>query len=144
MKWAASNIISIPCSPFFIFFAVSKNVYYQYKHSSATEKNMFRQKLQESEYMWGSVRAFEAGVESSGQLILQVWLLTSSIGLLQGMGLFGIFKLGGRGILHFLTLSTIPASDQVGTSIEYPQAKIFSGPHLLMYFRHLKKSAACF
>ena len=114
MKWAASIVIAIPCSPFFIIYAATRNIYYQYKHSSATDKNDFRQKLQESEYTWGSVRAFEAGVESSGQLILQVWLLTSSIGLLQGMGLLGIFKLGGRGILHFITLSTVPASDQGG------------------------------
>ena len=112
VKWAVCIIIAIPCSPFFIFYAAGKNVYYQYKHSSATEKNMFRQKLQESEYMWGSVRAFEAGVESSGQLILQVWLLTSSIGLLKGMGILGIWKLGVRGLLHFVTFSTVPASDQ--------------------------------
>ena len=117
MKWVASIIMAIPCSPFFIFYAASKNAYYQYKHSSATEKNEFRQKLEEYEYMWGSVRAFEAGVESSGQLILQVWLLTSSIGHLQGMGLLGSFKLGGRGILHFMTFSTIPASDQGGQFI---------------------------
>ena len=117
MKWVASIIMAIPCSPLFIFYAASKNAYYQYKHSSATEKNEFRQKLEEYEYMWGSVRAFEAGVESSGQLILQIWLLTSSISLLQGMGLLGIFKLGGRGILHFLTMSSVPASNQGGNSI---------------------------
>ena len=83
IKWAASVIIAIPCAPFYIFYASFKNIFYKFKHSTAAEKNVFRQQLEQSEYELGSVRAFEAGVESSGQLILQVWLLTSSMGLLR-------------------------------------------------------------
>ena len=37
---------------------------------------------------------------------------------LRGMGILGIFKLGGRGILHFMTFSAVPASDQGSNSIE--------------------------
>ena len=83
MTWAVSVIIAIPCAPFYIFYASFKNIFYKFKHSTAAEKNVFRQQLEQSEYELGSVRAFEAGVESSGQLILQVWLLTSSMGLLR-------------------------------------------------------------
>ena len=118
ITWAASVIIAVPCAPFYIFYASARNIYYKFKHSTAEEKNKFRRQLQQSEYEWGSVRAFEAGVESSGQLILQVWLLTSSIGLLQGMGVLGIFKLGVRGVLHFITLFAVPASDQGCNLIE--------------------------
>ena len=36
---------------------------------------------------------------------------------LRGVGILGTFKLGGRGILHFITLSAVPASNQGSYSI---------------------------
>ena len=45
---------------------------YQFRHRRATKRNLFRRQLQKSEYLWGITRTAEAGLESCGQLILQV------------------------------------------------------------------------
>ena len=69
--------VAFVCAPFFILFVAFKQVYYKFRHRRATRKNLFRRQLQKYEYLWGISRTAEAGLESCGQLILQVWLLSS-------------------------------------------------------------------
>jgi hypothetical protein len=70
-------LVAFVCAPFFIIFVAARNVYYKYKHRRAKRKNLVRRPLQESEFLWGISRTAEAGLESCGQLILQLWLLSS-------------------------------------------------------------------
>ena len=70
-------ITAFICAPFFIVFVAARQVYYKFRHRRAKRKNLFRKQLQKSEYLWGISRTAEAGLESCGQLILQVWLLSS-------------------------------------------------------------------
>ena len=90
--WIAVSVI---CAPFFILYVAARNVYYkvcaakepimsdsvslpssnpeiQFRHRRATKRNLFRRQLQKSEYLWGITKTAEAGLESCGQLILQV------------------------------------------------------------------------
>ena len=48
-------------------------VYFKFHHNRAKRKNKVRRQLQKSEYLWGISRTAEAGLESCGQIILQVW-----------------------------------------------------------------------
>ena len=52
---------------------------FQFRHRRATKRNLFRRQLQKSEYLWGITRTAEAGLESCGQLILQVCTLTIKV-----------------------------------------------------------------
>ena len=94
--WIAVSVI---CAPFFILYVAARNVYYkvrsakepimsvflpslnpamQFRHRRATKRNLFRRQLQKSEYLWGITKTAEAGLESCGQLILQVFLSSIS------------------------------------------------------------------
>ncbi len=65
-------LLALVCAPFFILYVAARQVYYRFRHRRAKHKNLFRRKLQKSEYFWGISRTAEAGLESCGQLILQV------------------------------------------------------------------------
>ena len=52
---------------------------FQFRHRRATKRNLFRRQLQKSEYLWGITRTAEAGLESCGQLILQVCTKTVKV-----------------------------------------------------------------
>ena len=56
----------------------------QFRHRRATKRNLFRRQLQKSEYLWGITRTAEAGLESCGQLILQVLLREKPEGIIGG------------------------------------------------------------
>lgn len=65
-------VVSVLCAPFFILYVAARHVYFKFRHRRAIRKNLFRSQLQKSEYLWGISRTAEAGLESCGQLILQV------------------------------------------------------------------------
>jgi uncharacterized membrane protein YhaH (DUF805 family) len=46
------------------------------KYGRARRKNKFRHQLRLREFMWAVVSVVEAGIESSGQIVLQCWLLS--------------------------------------------------------------------
>ena len=66
----------------------------------------------------------EAGLESSGQLVLQVWLLSAVIQvLILEDGFWGIVQKGGSGILYFVTFSHVPVEGDI-TPIEKSLGKL--------------------
>ncbi len=72
LTYSSWILLALVCAPFFILYVAVSQVYYRFRHRRAKRKNLFRRRLQESEYFWGISRTAEAGLESCGQLILQV------------------------------------------------------------------------
>ena len=64
-------------APFFILYIAIRQLIYKFQHLKATRKNKYRKQLQKSEYLWGISRTAEAALESCGQLVLQIWLLSA-------------------------------------------------------------------
>ena len=108
ISWLA---FSVCFSPIYILYVATLQVYYKYKHNSATKKNKYRSHLQKFEYLWGIARTAESGVESCGQLLLQIWLLSFDLVQLTGVSKFGILDQALNGILHFITFSFKPAGE---------------------------------
>ena len=106
--WLISAFI---CAPFFILFVAARQVYYKFRHRRATRKNLFRRQLQKSEYMWGISRTAEAGLESCGQLVLQVWLLSSDFHRLSQEDFWSLLDKTYNGIVFFLSFSYKSATD---------------------------------
>ncbi len=133
--------MSIVCAPFFILYVAARNVYYKFRHRRATKKNLFRRHLQKSEYLWGISRTAEAGLESCGQLILQVWLVSSTFKQLSEVSFTGIIDMTYNGFIHFLSFSAKPATD-----VERSLGKMFMSLVALVFgvsacYRTLKRGA---
>ena len=71
------GLLTVIFAPFFILYVAVRQLIYKFQHLRATRKNKVRKQLQETEYLWGISRTAEAALESCGQLILQIWLLSS-------------------------------------------------------------------
>ena len=71
------GFLTVIFAPFFILYVAVRQLIYKFQHLRATRKNKVRKQLQETEYLWGISRTAEAALESCGQLILQIWLLSS-------------------------------------------------------------------
>ena len=104
-------VFSICFSPIYILYVATLQVYYKYKHNSATKKNKYRGHLQKFEYLWGIARTAESGFESCGQLLLQIWLLSFDLVELAGESKLGIVNQAWNGIFHFITFSLKPAGE---------------------------------
>ena len=57
-------------------FIMLVHAYFKYQHSSTPKKDKTLKGLQDSEFFWGILAKLEAGIESSGQLIVQTWLVS--------------------------------------------------------------------
>ena len=104
-------VFSISFSPIYILYVATLQVYYKYKHNSATKKNKYRGHLQKFEYLWGIARTAESGFESCGQLLLQIWLLSFDLVQLTAESKLGIANQAWNGIFHFITFSARPAGE---------------------------------
>lgn len=113
-------LVSVPCAPFFILYVAVRNVVYKFRHRRAKKKNIYRKQLQKSEYLWGISRTAEAGLESCGQLILQVWLLSSDFKQLSEDDFWTLIDKTYNGVIFFLTFSFKHATD-----IEKSLGKLF-------------------
>ena len=102
-------IMSICISPFLVIYAAFKLLWANYKHKGAAQKVLHREELQNFEYLWGVLRTIEAGIESSGQLVLQVWLLSFQIQTIIDMNFFTFVEKMVKGLLFFFSFSQIPA-----------------------------------
>lgn len=138
------TLTSLLCAPFFILYVAARNVYYKFRHRRATKKNLFRKQLQKSEYLWGITRTAEAGLESCGQLILQVWLLSSDFKELSEESFWGLVDKTYNGVIFFLTFSYKNADD-----IEKSLGKLLMSLIALVFgvsgcYRTLKRGAVKF
>ena len=104
-------VFSICFSPIYILYVATLQVYYKYKHNSATKKNKYKGHLQKFEFLWGIARTAESGFESCGQLLLQIWLLSFDLVELAGESKLGIVNQAWNGIFHFITFSLKPAGE---------------------------------
>ncbi len=62
----------------YLFLPIS-TAYYTYKHKRARRKSKFRSQLRRRQFLLAIVHVVESGIESSGQIVLQCWLLTSHL-----------------------------------------------------------------
>ncbi len=120
LLWAFFIPASIICAPFFVLFVAAKQVYYKFQHRRAKRKNKFRNQLQKTEYLWGISRTAEAALESCGQLILQIWLLSSDFNSLSKDDFGTLVDKTYNGVIFFLSFSIKEATD-----IEKSLGKIF-------------------
>ena len=63
-------------SPLFLFVTY---IILKCKHSIAEKKGQARKYLDVAEYYWGMITKVECGIESSCQLVLQIWLISPTI-----------------------------------------------------------------
>ena len=110
----------MPFAPLFILYVAFRHVIFKFQHQRAIRKNVVRRQLQKSEYYWGILRTVEAGLESCGQLILQVWLLSSDFKKLNDKTFPQLADMTYNGVIFFLTFSYKPA-----TEIEKSLGKLF-------------------
>ena len=103
--------LSILCAPFFIIYIAFKQVIYKFLHKRAKRKNKYREQLQQSEYFWGISRTAEAALESCGQLILQIWLLSSDFDSLRNDSASELVDKSYDGIVFFLSFGAKNATD---------------------------------
>ena len=61
-----------------------------------------RDKLQRYEFLWGLLRMAESGVEASGQMVLQIWILTFYLGSLADLSLRQLLEKTLKGVVFFL------------------------------------------
>ena len=50
--------------------------YFKYQHGGTSKKDKTLRGLRDSEFFWSIFANFEAGIESSGQLMVQAWLIS--------------------------------------------------------------------
>ena len=117
LLWCCAIILSIPSFPIFFIYITAKSMYYKFRHSRAMKKINLQQKLQKYEHIWGNIKTMEAGFESSGQLVLQVWILSASLHQIRDLGFWGSIQGGFNGILHFATFSKLSAENEVEKSL---------------------------
>ena len=103
--------LSILCAPFFIIYIAFKQVIYKFLHKRAKRKNKYREQLRQSEYFWGISRTAEAALESCGQLILQIWLLSSDFDSLRNDSASELVDKSYDGIVFFLSFGAKNATD---------------------------------
>ena len=77
----------------------------------AKRKNKYRAQLQKTEYFWGISRTAEAALESCGQLILQMWLLSSNFDSLRNDSFMELVDKTYDGIVFFLSFGNKDATD---------------------------------
>ena len=94
-----------------ITISAARHVYFKFKHRRATRKAKVRRQLLKSEYLWGITRISESGLEACGQLILQLWLLSSSFNHLAKLGFLQIVDKTYNGVLFFLSFSARDADE---------------------------------
>ena len=118
------KILFWPCTvlfaPFYILYIAFRQVIFKFQHRRATRKNKYRAQLQKSEFLWGISRTAEAALESCGQLVLQIWLLSSDFNALSNDSFLTLADKTYNGVIFFLTFSYKDATD-----IEKSLGKIF-------------------
>ena len=57
-------------------FIMLVHAYYKFQHASTSKKDKTLRGLRDSEFFWSILAKFESGIESSGQLIVQAWLIS--------------------------------------------------------------------
>ena len=134
-------LASLVCAPFFILYVAARNVYFKFRHRRARRKNIYRRQLQKSEYLWGISRTAEAGLESCGQLVLQVWLLSSDFKSLAREDFGSLVDKTYNGFIFFLSFGLKPAE-----SMEKSLGKMFMSLLALVFgvaacYRTLKRGA---
>ena len=67
-------LVTIIFPPAFIMLI---HTYFVYQHASTSKKDKTLKGLEYSEYFWEVMAKCEAGIESSGQLIVQTWLVSN-------------------------------------------------------------------
>ncbi len=109
-------IVALPLTPLYFMYIISMRAISAFRHMKSEDKNEQRAALHRWEYQWGMARAAEAGLESSLQLILQLWLLSFHLCEFESNNYkeisFG-FIVGNAidGILSFATAGAIQAGD---------------------------------
>ena len=104
-------LLALTLSPLTPLYACGGLLYTAYRHKGVSRKSAFRESLYRFEYLWGVIRTVEAGIESSGQLVLQVWLLSFQMPTLSGMNFYDYLQRVIKGVLFFITLTKIEASE---------------------------------
>ena len=61
------------CPPIFILLAYA---FFKYQFGSTSKKDKYVKSLESAETYWGILNKFEAGIESSGQLLVQTWFVS--------------------------------------------------------------------
>lgn len=112
--------MALVCAPFYILIVAAKQVIFKFQHRRAKRKNKYRKQLQKSEYLWGISRTAEAALESCGQLVLQIWLLSSDFNSLSQLTFAQLVDKTYNGVIFFLSFSIKEATD-----IEKSLGKIF-------------------
>lgn len=129
------------CAPFFILYIAFRQLVIKFQHLQAKRKNKFRKQLQKSEYLWGISRTAEAALESCGQLVLQIWLLSSDFNWLSRQTFAELVDQTYNGFIFFLSFSFKEATD-----IEKSLGKMFMSVLALVAgvaasYRTLKRGA---
>ena len=72
------------------------HAYFKYQHGSTSKKDKTLRGLKDSEFFWAILAKFEAGIESSGQLMIQAWLVSKIFfdenKLIQQIGIMGVIR----------------------------------------------------
>ncbi len=134
-------LVSLVCAPFYILYIAARNVYFKFRHRRAKRKNIYRRELQRSEYLWGISKTAEAGLESCGQLVLQVWLLSADFETLHSNTFMQLVDKTYNGFVFFLTFGMKDASEQ-----DKAMGKLFMSLLALVFgvsacYRTLKRGA---
>ena len=133
--------LGILCAPFFIIYVAVRQLVFKFYHSKAKTKKQFRKQLMKSEYLWGISQMAEAALESCGQLILQIWLLSSDFYAQSSNTFADLIDKTYDGVIFFLSFSIKEATD-----IEKSLGKIFMSLVVLVCgvaasYRTLKRGA---
>ena len=104
-------LLSILISPFIVLYAAARLLCATYKHKGATKKAIYREELRKFEYLWGVLRTVEASIESGGQLVLQIWLLSFHIQTMTAMDFFQFVQKTVNGLMFFFSFTRIEADN---------------------------------
>ena len=97
-------VLSVFLSPVAPIYAFVQFARYKWRHTRARRKHKFRGELEKYEHFWATLRISESGIESSGQLILQAWLLSRSLDvLMREKSVISIFRSSLDGFFYFIT-----------------------------------------
>ena len=83
----------------------AKHVCFKFQHRRAKRKAKIRRQLLKSEYQWGITRISESGLEACGQLVLQLWLLSSNFNQLADYDFLTILDKTYNGVIYFFSFS---------------------------------------
>ena len=101
----------MPNDGFALYTLAARHVYFKFKHRRATRKAKIRRQLLKSEYLWGITRISESGLEACGQLVLQLWLLSSNFNQLADLDFLKLIDKTYNGVVFFLSFSTRKAEE---------------------------------